>query len=210
MPYQDAVGDIMRVTIACNYPNGQVQEVNLHYYCSVAGFGDSLPSLAAYADSGMQAHYLQTMSSQCHYYGTRVSVVEALAKWQPVAVYSDAPGTSSLPALPTQVRPLVSWQTEFSGPKYRGRSYMFTPASDMMDSTGKPSVSFLTKLGDWANYMGLNVNVGTTVWIPGLWHRVVIPKPKVPFSPFTRHEVSARWATQRRAGDYGRANLPPF
>jgi hypothetical protein len=208
--YTDHVGDIMKVTAAFTYPNGQVEEFGIHYQCAAAGTGDTRSALTAYMDSGVGVYLVPTFPATVLYYGSECSTIKALAAYGPVVSYQNTPGTGGAGFPPTQVRGLISWKTQYAGRAYRGRTYLPTPSIANVTTMGKPQPALLTTYSGLATYLQGTVTSGGTSWIPGIYHRIPTAGISSIFDRFTAALVGSGFATQRRSGDYGRVNGPPF
>lgn len=210
MAYTDHAGDIFRVTMAFDVGGGQVQECDIHYRVASAGAGDSRPAVLSYVNSGYDPYLKPYLPTTTSYYGSKISTIKALAAWSPLVVYVNVAGTNADPTLPTQDRGLVSWKTAYSGRAYRGRTYLPTPSTDSLTTTGKVATTTQTAWTAWAAYMISPIVSGGTTWIPGVYHRKPTADISSTFDQFTSAIVSDLFATQRRGGQYGRPNQLPF
>jgi len=122
--------------------------------------------------------------------------------------------------LPSQTRGLVSWKTDNAGRSYRGRNYIPFPSAGDNTATGVPSAGYKVGLAAIASQWGsgqfnFGDGVNTARWLPEIFHRNA-PKPpavlplKFSGTAITAAVVGDFWATQRKSGGYGRANIPPF
>jgi len=212
MAYVDTTGDIMRVTMAWEYPNGQFLENVFHYMCGSAGTGDSRMALCNNINSGYATHLAPVTSSVVKYYGSRCSVIKAALPFNPVFTISNSPGNSPDPPAPSQVRMLTTWLTDFSGPAYRGRTYHHTPPTTAISANGEPTAAAITQYANFGTFMLTPVVSGGSTWSIGVLHyekRTTVSQP-IGFTQIKTKITGTRWATQRRGGDYGKPNLPPW
>ena len=212
MAYTDTTGDIFRVTSAWEFPNKQFHMVIFHYQVGSAGTGDSRIALANNANSGVVTHLQPIISNQVTFWGSRVSTIKAALPFNPVVAPSNAAGNSPDAPIPSQVRGLITWLTDFSGPAYRGRTFSPTPATTTIGPQGEPTAALLTQLTNWKNFLLTPVVSGGTTWSIGVLHyvkRTTVSQP-IGWTPIKSGLVSSTWATQRRGGDRGRPNNPPW
>lgn len=130
----------------------------------------------------------------------------------PVAAFSNAnagAGTGGAIGLPKQTCGLTSWRTDLAGPAFRGRTYWPFPSTDLNHFDGKPTPAALALYDDIGAFFdtlasitsGANqIDVDYVLWSKR--HLVTVP--------ITSRIQENRWATQRKRGDYGRPNVPPF
>ena len=122
-------------------------------------------------------------------------------------------GTAGAVGLPRQTCGLGSFQTGRAGAVGRGRWYAPFPSDTDNLGNGQPTAGYATRLESMTAFFaaGISVAVGgrTATLVRILLHRRnkagVWPLP----SPVLTHSTSAFWATQKRRGDFGRANKSP-
>jgi hypothetical protein len=211
MAYVESFGDVVRLTTAAFYANGQVQEMNIHYRCVIAGGGDSRPSLAGFADAAASARFLPVMDVSTTYFGTKISVVKSATVYPaPVTTAVAAPGLVTDKVAPTQCRGLISLRTSLIGRKFRGRIYPFTPAITMIASASHWSPTYTTALSGYGSDMLTPIVVGGTTWQPAIVGYTHKPTVVVRVTNVETFGVSDGIATQRRAGILGRVNSQPW
>jgi hypothetical protein len=119
-------------------------------------------------------------------------------------------GTGGATAAPRQVSGLISWYTQLAGRAQRGRLFVPFPSTAFITGTvGDPTAGYITAL----NALRVGLTGKTTLTTGGrtatiamiIYHRKTHNSDDV-FSSFAR----STWATQRRRGDRGRANVPPI
>lgn len=144
------------------------------------------------------------------YRGTQVRVIGPQPP--PIAVFSttlSGVGTGGAIGTPRQATGLTSWRTNFTGSKYRGRTYWpFAPAADDV-SFGAPSAAYVIALNQIADELIGKVTVtagGDTAHI----QFGVRQRRTVNVIPITSRFTAQKWATQKRRSSYGRANTAPF
>jgi hypothetical protein len=210
MAYTDTPGDILRVTIAALYPDTQVQEVNHNFVCGSSGGGDSRTALGAAVLGVYVTNYAPVMSSVSSLYGYKVALVNRPPPPFPKALVSSTPGALTVLVMPTQVRPILGWQTAQAGRGFRGRNFLFTPADTMMGSTGYPNTTMNTATAAVGAAIGAGFSVGGSAWAPVVAHRHKGPPVTWTFTLVANGFNPAKFGTQRKSGNYGRVNSNPW
>lgn len=178
-----------------------------HWACTgQVGLGGSDVVFASILDGRITADFLQNMQSNASYEQTSVSRVRPLPPTKPVIdSTSAAAGTDATDRLPKQVSGLLTKNTAFGGPRYRGRLYMPFPSEGFNDVDGRPNGAYTGRLQTWGTqyFQGMTVTSGadTSSLVPIIYHRDTNTWDVV-----TSVLVRGRWATQRRRGDFGRPN----
>jgi hypothetical protein len=211
MAYIDTLGDVLRVTMAAVYRGQQVEEMNMHYQCTLSGGSDSRALVLSAIDAIVTAHIVPTMNGSMKYWGSKASIVEGPIKPLPVTTNPATAGGTSNASLPTQVRGLVRLVTALMGRKQRGRLFVFTPDYTEADSDGNPTSAYQSALAAFATSLIAGFTAAGSSWVPVIYHR---PKasPPTPFSvtSVTAFTINPKFATQRRSGQLGRVNTNPW
>ena len=211
MPYSPSVGHVWRVTLAAMYPNSQLQLTGFHLVCTVAGFGgDPRAGILARVDQDWVNAFKATIATDVTYVGSRMSPVQTGYKWAPEATIPNSPGTSANPNLPTQVRPLVSWRTNFSSRSERGRSYLMTPTRDYSTQFGDPTAPYINLMNQWVQTVLAGYTDSGSSFVPCIYHRWKPPSVAIDPTPITGGLANTAFATQRRSGAFGRTNVMPW
>lgn len=204
------VNDICEAILA-TFVDGQTSITKLHYTVSTVGGSPATTADAAQAvDGAFTAVLKQLIFNDADYRG-----VSFQRLWPgPVAIadiYTGTAGAGSAGAtgLPKQSCGLITWRTGLIGRPFRGRTYMPFPASAADTGDGLPTAAYVTLLGTFAvNYLtplAISASGRTATLVPAIYHRALHTADRI----LTSLQRTA-WATQRRRGDYGRANPPPF
>jgi hypothetical protein len=211
MPYVDTVGDVIRMTSAAFLATAQVQEFNLHYICSISGGGDSRPALAAANDAAVAANLIPMMAADAVHFGTKVSIIRSLHAFMPTITNPNTAGTGAGNIAPTQCRGLISLRTDTAGRKGRGRLYIYTPVQGQLGANSKWSGAYNTALVNYGAAMITPILVGGTTWSPIICE-FSRTKPRLLLNTtlVTGALTTNNIATQRRSGDFGRLNAPPW
>lgn len=214
------IGDYVQLTVysLCNNQVG----IN-DYWFEVTAAGVSPATDADFATymatvGSIPTLYKAVQSLDSQYYGLGVRIRRAGSPTFPMStnITGQGVGTASGTNLPTQTTGILSFQTEFVGRAYRGRAYIPFPASGFITGAGLPTAAYVAAV----NAIGASVVALQTPSAGGrtaslnsvLWHRRRAGPPVVPESVtfVTSYTAKTLWATQRRRGDYGRLNAPPF
>lgn len=195
--------------------------VNSFYYrnISAAGTPASDQDVASAMDTLLAPLYKAVLADTDTYNGVQVQIVDPFTPGPlNMAVNSIAaagPGTIAGNVLPRQSCGITTWTTAFAGRKYRGRSYWPFPPVTLDAGEGLPTNAAV------ALYQALAGNILAFTFIPGfsntfnmvLFHRN-FPHATPPILPtaddITDYATHKKWATQRRRGSYGRANVSPI
>jgi hypothetical protein len=186
----------------------------LNWRCSlVTGGGANNQEVANAMDTHVGAQYPGLLGTDASYNG--VQVMLPLTAPLPATVFSTASaggGVLTAPTMGRQLCGMVSLNTAFAGPRYRGRIYIpFVPALE--DSAhGVPSNAYLALLIAFCGIIGSPITcvggAGSVTLTPCLLHRstAIVPRTTDVVGVGPRN----KFATQRRRGSYGRPNVAPI
>ena len=154
--------------------------------------------------------YKQLLTSHSTFRGVGVRILNQVPTMPMVAYTGDqGPGAQTDIDLPRQTCGIWFMQTNFAGRAYRGRSYMPFPYVTADAGDGSPTSTYLDNLLTLAtNLMGITAvsvvgRTATLAWC--IYHRNTKTSTDI-----VNWGTRAAWATQRRRGSFGRANVPPF
>jgi len=119
-------------------------------------------------------------------------------------------GTGGATILPRQASGIITTQTDFGGPRFRGRMYIPFPSTAYQDAaSGKPTAGYVSALDGFRSVaiatLTDNTAPGTYDARPCLMDRVTGGTTDI-----TASLSRQRWATQKRRGDYGQQNITPI
>src|SRR6185295_487266 len=203
------VGDILEVKVFCM--QGDQLGINVQHFDVVSLTG--VPSLEATAtdmETNLSVYYSNVLVEHARFRGITLAVVAP----SPIAgVIRNAhaiDGLVSGDALPKQCAGIVSLRTATVGRTGRGRIYVPFPAEASCGADGQPLASYRTDLsiiGDYfVNDQLIDQGSGDTVTIHGsVYHRITTTS-----TLYAGYVIPIKFATQRKRGDYGRINTPPF
>jgi len=150
------------------------------------------------------------------YKGTQAQIISNIPLTLAVPYNTAAgPGLTTAPALPTQTCGLISWYTNNAGRAYRGRTYMPFPAPGEETTGSVPTTAYLTSLSNLAAALMNTTSVanaaanGTIAVAQIILHKQ--KKGVLPTGALVQgFIIRPKWATQRRRGSFGRANVSPI
>jgi hypothetical protein len=213
------VGTLLQVRAWCQ--DSEQASVNSFWY-GVAAVG-ALPAtdqdVADRFQSDLNTPYVNILNQNAIWRGVQVQVFDPAPPHRAVtqAVHNNSnplAGVAGTTAIPRQVCGLGSFSTALPGPANRGRVYFPFPATADDVGNGQPTTSYIARL----NFVLGIVNTGVAIVAAGrtatlvriLVHRKnkagLTPLP----TPVTGSTASGFWATQRRRGSFGRANVSPI
>lgn len=201
-----AVGNLVRVRIRCRMQ--QQLSVNTIDYQVLAASAAMTPQMLADAYSLAMAPSLKTFLCALASYSKLTVQVQsgAIVQAQVESFVGAGTGFPGSDPLPKQVAGLIQKRTDFAGRQFRGRLYMPFPYKDVADLTGNVSGTQHDSMTTFASIVLVNrtyASGGESVTVqPVLRHKAA----GVNVTPIVSSPVSYSWATQRRRGDFGRAN----
>jgi len=174
--------------------------------------------VADQVDAAVAAPYKDLMPADAAYRGAQCTILNVtppyLARTIPASANANAGvGVAAGAPMPGQVSGLISLQTTRASRAGRGRTYVGFPAMVHDNGAGNPTAAYVALLVALADQIavGLSISTGgrTATLVRVLLHTInkfeVVPPPDGIISFVAR----AKWATQRRRGDYGRLNVSP-
>lgn len=122
---------------------------------------------------------------------------------------TSGPGTRGADLLPKQIAAVISLRTAEATRRGRGRMYIPFPSETDNTSAGLPVAAYGTDLVNLAALQNDLITVtaggGTLVMTP-----VIFRRSDGTTRVITQVNARSIWGTQRRRGDFGRTNEPPF
>lgn len=214
--FTPAVGDLLEVRVVCYTPS-QIALNVLHYEVTAqVGAGATLASIAASFAAGCSLLYRALMPSVASFRGIGVRNLMAPRTIEFTDAASDGVGSVGADLAPTQTSYILAMSGTLAGRSNTGHSYPGFPSADYLTATGGMTAPGLAALTALATFLftpgpqGAGADLATlvlatrhpdvivaTVHLPQ-WTRVFSLRP----API--------WATQRRRGQFGRQNIPPF
>lgn len=208
MPTPINNADQILVRVAC-YVNNQVG-LNTFYFVLANAVGtNTLENFAGALDSIIAASYKPVLANTASYYGSSVQRIFP-APTQPVfTVANTGVGTGGADLSPMQASALITRFTAVAGRTGRGRVYIpFLPTA-AYTAVGGLQGSFVTLI----NVIGtalLAPNTITTSFADTIDTNPQIVRQHVTWTTVTSYLTRTKIATQKRRGQYGRANSLPW
>jgi len=212
-------GDIFVARVYCT--SGDQVSINSFYYKFIASAGiqPTDQDVATNLDTVFAPLYKLVLADTDTYNGTQVQIVDPFTPGPtPAAVFDNTNGglgSIAAAVLPRQTCGISTWQTNFAGRKFRGRTYWPFPTLSFDVGEGVPTNAAVVA------YQNIAVGALGFTFIAGfagtfeqvLFHRN-FPHAVPPILPtadvITNVLTHKKWATQRRRGSYGRPNVAPF
>jgi len=217
MSYQLLNGDFIRVRFWAS--DGNQAAVNTTDWVVVNDDGTNLTdqNVADFFDTTVSPSYFPLLNNNATYRGVQAIKWLVPSAVPAVANLNTHVGTGGATACPTQVSGLIQWHAASAGRKYRGRNYIPFPATAHVATDGSPSAAYIALLQTFAAWMGIdNYPPDSGPGGFGQIRQVIVHGGKAPPvagaqipSPVIQATVSARWATQRKRGMFGRLNTSP-
>ncbi len=205
-----AVGDIFEVRFVAHGLD-QVA-INVRHFRTTAetGLGVSQLELAIATSTLYAPLYRGLMGVHAEFRGVGVRrIVPGPPLAEVTTSTASGPGLRTGDPLPSQVSAVISLRTALGGRSARGRAYIGFPTEPDNGTNGRTEAAYLTALNTLATQMRLPDTVvggvGTLTWEPVVWSRRLLQANLI-----IRSFGSERWATQRRRGQWGAFNPPPF
>jgi hypothetical protein len=205
-------GDIVQVRIWTTLAE-QAAVNTIHYVISTVPTPGPTPlDLITALDTSIAPEIKALLPIDATYNGMQGRVINTPTLYlNDVDVTSAGPGTNANPAMGRQLCGLIRLATIFARPKYRGRLYWPFPCVDEDFTGGIPSVAYVTALnGILGNMFSLTTfggGGGTANCAMAIYHRATNDATRVVASGSF---AERKWATQKRRGSFGRANVSPI
>lgn len=176
-----------------------------HQVTQIVGQGFTLGQWVTLMAGVIAPLYKNVIAPQATYVGTLARLVGigpvSASAWD-TAGTGIGLGTGDM--MPKQTAGLIAYTTAFAGRGSRGRTYVPFPTEGMNDPTGVPAATYRTAVDSIAQmWMGIRTIGGPD---GGTGTPVLFHKRTGGATLLLAYQVSSRWATQRRRGDYGRTN----
>jgi hypothetical protein len=204
------LNDVQEVVIVCT--QGPQTALNvLHYQITaITGVEATLAQQAAAIAAVAAPNYKPILVAQATYYGVGVTHIWPLARSQMVSTtVNQGVGALIGDSLPWQTCGLAKIQTALAGRANRGRFYSAFGCETSSDVNGNPTVGYLAGLTTLMTALYVSQIVpgggGNTTLTPVIYHRLTRLVTNV-----TGTLIRTKWASQRRRGQLGRPNPPPF
>jgi len=186
----------------------------IYYECLTTDGAFTDQDFVDYMDSIWGTHFPPLLANTAGYSGATAQIMH-FPYAEDATVFqsaSAATGTAGAIGLPRQASAIISWYGTGAGPRNRGRLYIPFPASADDEGNGNPTAGYLARLGTLATNLksvsSITQGGHTASFRLVIFHRATAP-PNWTEDVF-RYTIKDKWATQKRRGDYGKANSGPF
>jgi hypothetical protein len=184
----------------------------LNYRILTVGGSPATDQDAVTAFEALQASdYKAVMANGATYNGSQARIIRPGVVPATVNETGQAgAGTGGGNQAASQIRGLIQWQTAFGGPRYRGRIYMPFPSTANTDSSGQPNntlrTAYQTLAAVWEAFASVSASGRTCTQQLVIYHRGFTPN----YTEVVDHTSPFKFATQRKSGAFGRANISPI
>jgi hypothetical protein len=220
MPNPILANSVVLIRAYCTQA-GQTSVNSFYYLCTANGAAPGLDSDAAVnAEASLAPVFKAIMTNNATFRGVTAQIV------QPPPLPTAAPstalagvGTAGNTALPAQTCGIIHWPTPLAGRRGRGRTYLPFPdnADNPNASPPVPSAAYVGRANAVAAAVIGLISFGlgarsSTVQL-ALYRRPrphAVPPVSYAVTPMLAGSAEAKWATQRRRGDFGRLNSSPI
>jgi hypothetical protein len=216
-----AAGNILEFVVVCTIPD-QTSETVYHAVVAAVAGGITDADAAFSFSAQVSVPFTSWLCSYATYYGSSCRILYGVPTNRAQGDRNlTNPGLIGLPPTPSQCRGLVEYQTNLAGRSQRGRSYIPFPSSVWVTAAGFVTAPGLLALQTIATFWNGTPRVlvrggGSATINPIILHRgpYLPPPPPRPvpgtYDRIVSSTVSARFATQRKSGEWGRTNFAPF
>jgi hypothetical protein len=130
-----------------------------------------------------------------------------------VSVVGAGSGSGGTTPIPHQVSGVLSWYTASAGRQHRGRIFVPFPDISSDDTDRTPTVTYttnITAVGTALRTVTALATGGRTATVNFVLAHKQLPGPIWSSASITAILGQKKWGTQRRRGNYGRANTSPI
>lgn len=207
-----AIGDVFEIRTVCVF--GDQTSITVNHIRSVSTTGvvaTTAAAVAARVSTLTHAAWKGVLVADATFYGISATRIYPTLGPFGVGIADAGAGVFGTDAGPRQVAGILSKSSNLGGATGRGRMYLPFPAADATDpASGHPTTAYRTAAAAigtaYLTPMVVTVGAGTETFEWIIYNRAVpLLSP-----PVIGGIARAKWGTQKRRGDYGRTNTPPF
>jgi len=217
MSQQLSTDDIIEFTVWCR-DTEQASVNTFHYKVNAFTPGDpcTTEDAAIAMDALLAPLFKPIISNQAEYRGVECKLPYNLPQQRGIiSVTGAGNGTGGAVGMSRQTAGLIGWKTIYAGTNRRGRTFLPFPSTADDEGLGLPTSAYFDKLVALA--VGLtsfnSVTGGGHDPVPVsfvLLSRKSLVVPGIHTYDITGFGPSQMWATMKKRGSYGRANVSPF
>jgi hypothetical protein len=202
-------GDRFRWRHAC-YGRDQVGLNNWDFTVSVITNTPTYEGVLNSIDLAASVLYRPCIPAAFTRYGSQLIILTS-PMVAPISTSANAlAGLATGDTLTMQAAGLVSKRTGLRGRAGRGRCYIPFPSTDFLDTDGTPTAAYVALLTGIAFFFCTNIVMtdgagNSAICVPQVSHGAGLTGSNI-----TSYQTPKRWATQRRRGNFGRTNPPPW
>lgn len=211
MPTALNVGDLLQVRTCVNLPP-QIAIGVMHWrVLNNTGAGCTMEDFATYIDALLSLAYTNCMGQAAQYRGAGTSRISSPATSEVVSTAGAAFGTINSDVLPKEMTAVIAKYDGLRGRAHRGRLFFPFPPENANDTDGSMLAAYKNLLyTTWLNIFTVSFTVPGTVGNSSDFQPVLHHQVGGGYTAITRIVVPRKWAQQKRRGDYGKPNIPPF
>ena len=204
--------DIIKTIFVVQGLDGQVALPAVHWAGGiVSGSGGDVADLLIAINGACIPQFLTLLNSNVTFkgmLGQRVFPLPVTAR--EVSVVAEGPGTGGSNSAPQQSAPLLTFETPLAGPAHRGRMFIpFMPGNEINSGTGHLVSLFQGAVQNFGNSLVSLASTGggtnATAVNLCIYHR-----ESGTFDIVSAAVAQSKVGTQRKRGNYGKANISPI
>jgi len=157
--------------------------------------------------------YKPLLSAQSTFRGVDLRVVFPIPTVADIATFNQGIGGVVGEDLPKQAGGVISLRSATPGRTGRGRMYIPFPGEADNENPGRPIATYVTRLATLGTSVSAPLVVDDMLGNSATLSAVILNGPPAApgnFKRVTNTIARTFWGTQRRRGDFGAKNIPPF
>lgn len=204
-----SVGNIVQATMVCT--SGPQVSLNRLIYkvLSITGAPKD-QDLADAVDNSAGPALVLALANNAKYLGTLAQIIWPLPVYKRVAQNTNSGfGAFGGEMMASQTCGIITWESVFAGPAFRGRMYVPFPSINAISAGETPTAGYVTAIGNLATAIrtltaigsgGNTASVSFSIY-NRTTHVATVVNSQIP---------RAKWATQKKRGDYGKQFTSPI
>ena len=205
-----ATGNIMTVRVW--YRDAEQAAVNtFHWLIQNGTTGPTDEDMANQIDTFLKPLMPAILYNDAEYRGVEVSFANVKPLPMPILVHTaTVNGVAGAVGVPRNATCVGSWTTDFTGPRYRGRTYWPFAATASVAADGNPSGAYTTALATIHDAL-LNYTIVTGGSGSLACSMVVLSRVGGLTTKFIKSfKGLTKFGTMKKRGSFGKANVPPL
>lgn len=211
-----AIGDLIQFRTCCYTPTQVSLNVMNYWVVATGAVPSSLAFLTQLYSNRVHTAYKNLMPSAATYRGVGGRNLQPPMTREVPFVGDNAVGNTGTVLAPTQSTALINFNAAPAGRRYLGRIYPGLISVTLIGLDGGLNLTGTAAVASLAALLGPTLDLTddgniTTLNLTVRHPDISIPVPRTPqWSAVTAMHPSTLIATQKRRGEFGRQNLPPF